>query len=53
MIVLEWERTPYSISTDPARLDLDAIHAFLTHESYWAGGIARDVLARRIAHSLC
>ena len=53
MIVLEWECAPYSISTDPARLDLDAIHAFLEHESYWAAGIAMDVLARGIAHSLC
>jgi GNAT superfamily N-acetyltransferase len=40
------------ISTDPARLDLDAIHAYLTR-SYWAAGIPRDVVARSIAHSLC
>jgi len=53
MIIFERERAPYSISTDPARLDLDAIHAFLAHESYWAAGIAKNVLARGIAHSLC
>ena len=51
--IFERERPPYAISTDQARLDLDAIHAFLAHESYWAAGIARDVLARAIAHSLC
>jgi GNAT superfamily N-acetyltransferase len=53
MIMFERERAPYSISTDQARLDIDAIHAFLAYESYWAAGIAKDVLARGIAHSLC
>ena len=42
----------YTISDDPARLDLDAIHAFLSR-SYWAAEIPRDTLARAIANSLC
>jgi len=42
----------YEISTDPARLDVDAIHAFLTH-SYWSPGIPRATVARAIANSLC
>ena len=42
----------YEISTDPARLDLDAIHAFLT-QSYWSPGIPRATVARAIANSLC
>lgn len=41
----------YEISTDPARLDLDVIHAFL-REAYWSPGIPRDVLERAIAHSI-
>lgn len=41
------------ISLDPARLDLDAIHAFLAGESHWARGIPRATVARSIAHSLC
>lgn len=41
-----------TLSTDPARLDLDVIHNFLTH-SYWAEGIPRDVVARSIENSLC
>jgi GNAT superfamily N-acetyltransferase len=53
MDVFERERPPYTISTDQRRLDLDAIHAFLAHESYWARGIAKDVLARAAANSLC
>ena len=42
----------YDISTDPSRLQLDAIHAYLAR-SYWSPGIPKDVVARAIAHSLC
>ena len=42
----------YDISTDPSRLQLDAIHAWLTR-SYWSPGIPKDVVARGIANSLC
>jgi GNAT superfamily N-acetyltransferase len=45
-------RGGYTVSTDPARLDLDAIHAFLSTESHWAIGIPKDVVAKSIAHSL-
>jgi GNAT superfamily N-acetyltransferase len=41
------------VSTDPARLDLDVIHGFLSAESYWAAGIPRETVARSIRHSLC
>jgi GNAT superfamily N-acetyltransferase len=44
--------TAYEISTDTARLDVDAIHAFLT-QSYWSPGIPRATVARAIANSLC
>jgi len=40
------------VTTDPSRLDLDAIHGYLTR-SYWARGISRDLVARSMAHSLC
>ncbi len=42
----------YDISADPTRLDLDAIHAFLSR-SYWSPGVPRAVVARAIANSLC
>ncbi len=42
----------YLISTDPAKLDLDAVHAFLSRESYWAEGISRERLDTAIEHSL-
>jgi GNAT superfamily N-acetyltransferase len=43
----------YEISTDPARLDRDAIVAFLSTESYWARGRSRAAIERSIDHSLC
>jgi GNAT superfamily N-acetyltransferase len=42
----------YEISTDPARLDIDAMHAYLTR-SYWSPGIPRDVVERAARGSLC
>jgi GNAT superfamily N-acetyltransferase len=41
-----------AFSFDPARLDLDVIHGFLT-TSYWSKGIPRDTVARAIAGSMC
>src|SRR3954463_9161828 len=40
------------ISTDPARLDLDLIHRYLSEESYWARGRSRDEIERAIEHSI-
>jgi len=40
------------VSTDPRRLDVDAIHAFLAR-AYWSSGIPRGTVERAIAHSLC
>jgi len=42
----------YDISTDKSRLQLPAIHAYLTR-SYWSPGIPPDVVARAIANSMC
>lgn len=42
----------YEISTDPARLDVDAMHAYLTR-SYWSPGIPREIVERAARHSLC
>ena len=43
----------YLISDDPARLDLDTIHGYLSRESYWAAHIPREIVARSVANSLC
>jgi GNAT superfamily N-acetyltransferase len=46
-------RGRYTISTDKTRLDLSAIHAFLSNHAYWCLGIPRPVLEKAIANSLC
>ncbi len=40
------------ISTDPDRLDVDAIHRWLSEDAYWALGRPRSVVERAIEHSL-
>jgi GNAT superfamily N-acetyltransferase len=50
--VMEWTRDGYTVSDDPARVDVDAVHRYLTEESYWAPGVPRDVVARSIENSL-
>lgn len=42
----------YEISTDPARLDIGAMHAYLTR-SYWSPGIPFATVQRAARHSLC
>jgi GNAT superfamily N-acetyltransferase len=51
-MIMESRRGELLVSSDPARLDLDMIHGFLTN-CYWAKGIPREVVARSIEHSLC
>lgn len=50
-MLFERERGPFTVSTDPARLDVDAVHAYLSR-SYWAEGIPRPVVARCLEGSL-
>lgn len=50
---MEDDRGDLVLTTDAGRMDVDAVHAFLSRESYWAQGIPREVVARSIAHSLC
>jgi len=42
----------YSISHDPARLDLGRVHAFLAQESYWAKDIPRALVEKTVQHSM-
>ncbi len=49
---MELTKGRYSITTDRDRLDLDAIHAFISR-SFWAEGIPKETMARAIANSLC
>lgn len=49
---MDWVRDGYRLTTDRARIDVDAVHAFLAEESYWARGMARDRLERALAGSM-
>ena len=46
------QRGDYSITTDARRLDVVAIHAYLSR-SYWASGMPIALVQRAIDHSLC
>lgn len=48
----EWSRERYRVTTDPAALDFEAVHGFLSNTP-WAAGLSRAALARAISHSLC
>jgi GNAT superfamily N-acetyltransferase len=49
----EAHKEDYFISDDPALLDIDIIHDFLSNRSYWAEGIPRGIVEKSIANSLC
>lgn len=46
-----WERNGYVISTDKQLLDTNAIHHFLSVESYWAKGITHQSVLKSIENS--
>jgi GNAT superfamily N-acetyltransferase len=49
--VFQRDRDTFQVSDDPTRIDLDAIHAYLT-ASYWAEGISRALVERSLAGSI-
>jgi GNAT superfamily N-acetyltransferase len=49
----EYRNGKFLVSTDPGKLDLEAIHEFLSKESYWAKGIPKEIMRRAIENSLC
>ena len=49
---IEFHRNKFTVSTDPRRLDVKAIHDFLTR-CYWSEGIPRKTVERAVEHSLC
>ncbi|HEU5399164.1 MAG TPA: GNAT family N-acetyltransferase, partial [Gammaproteobacteria bacterium] len=48
----ETRQEEYLISTDPAKLDPVAVHAFLT-TAYWSPGIPLAVVKKALENSLC
>lgn len=43
----------YLISTDKAKIDLDAVHDYLCQRSYWAKGRSMERVRKSIENSLC
>ena len=52
MGIKEYRKDGFCISTDPDKLQLEEIYAYLS-KSYWAGKRSKDRVARSLAHSLC
>jgi len=50
--VAEYTQGQYWITTDTQKLDLNAIHAYLS-QSFWAEGIPKETMAKAITNSLC
>lgn len=48
----ELHRDEFTISTNRARLDLDALHALL-RSTHWAREMSRDILEKAVRKSLC
>ena len=49
---IEWQNGEFTISTDRSRLQIDAIHKFLSEESYWAKERTREQTITAIKNSL-
>ncbi len=43
----------YTISTDKSRLDIAAIHDFISNRSYWGKGRTLDAVRKSVENSLC
>ncbi len=50
--VWECRRGEYTVTADPARLDMDVVYGYLSR-AYWCEDIPRPTLERAIANSLC
>jgi GNAT superfamily N-acetyltransferase len=49
------EREPvagYSVTSDQSRIDITAVHDYLSNESYWAKGVPIEVVRKSIENSV-
>ena len=51
--IQSFQRDDFEISTDPDRLDANAIHEFLSQRAYWAIGRPLETVLRSLQNSLC
>ena len=50
--MLHWTRDGFELTTDPARMDLDAVYGFIS-QSYWGRGRPKEVQRRAMENSIC
>ena len=46
-----WSFNTYTLTTDPAAMDLAAITQYIIHESYWAKTTSPEILRKALDHS--
>jgi GNAT superfamily N-acetyltransferase len=51
--VTEWRQDGFLVTDDPARVDVDVVHSYLSTESYWATHRTREETAAALAASWC
>jgi GNAT superfamily N-acetyltransferase len=51
--IIEEKQGAYLLSTDKSKLDVAAIHHYLSKESYWAQHIPLRIVKKAIEHSMC
>ena len=47
------DQQPYQIKSGFENMDISAIHAYLSEESYWASGIPINTVEKALKHSFC
>lgn len=52
-VATRWSSDGFTISTEPAFLDEEAIFRYLHDEAYWSRGVPRETLRGAMANSLC
>lgn len=48
-----FHKNGYQISTDKNRIDFEAVHSYLSEDSYWCKQIPKETLQRAIENSMC
>jgi GNAT superfamily N-acetyltransferase len=48
-----WRREGFVLGTDPALVPVEAVHAWLSAESYWSRNIPLETMRRALEHSVC
>ena len=52
MEFLSYRKGDFLVETDPSKLDIAAIHAYLSR-SYWSEGVPPEIVEKALANSLC